>query len=621
MNDKLNPQGYNIRESPTNINPFWGDDPMPGEKETLTVKTGTTSATPLPAGSNPTVAVKNSGSDYHAVLDFEFGIPAGEQGKKGDKGDKGDPGPQGEPGAAGPAGPQGKTGPAGPQGDPGPQGPEGQQGPEGPQGEPGKPGKQGNPGPKGEPGEQGPAGTVSIGTVTATAGETASAEITNSGTDTDAELNFSFTLPRGEKGDPGPQGEAGPAGPKGETGPAGPQGDPGPQGPEGPQGLRGPQGETGPKGDPGPKGEPGSQGPAGTVSIGTVTATAGDTASAEVTTSGTDTGSELNFSFTLPRGEKGDPGPQGEAGAPGKQGDPGPQGEPGTPGKQGDPGPQGPEGPQGLQGPEGPQGEKGDPGPKGEPGAQGPEGPQGLRGPQGEAGPKGDPGPKGEPGAQGPAATVSIGTVTATAGDTASAEVTNSGTDTDAELNFNFIIPKGGAGQVPAKTENASDLIYASVLSFRGKFTADISVAEITGSSILASTSTNVDVEIGSPYPVFIFPGPAEIGAAGTLYTTVLVTLQDNGINYCLQAIVGCSVNSYANMDSFLIQLPNPDVRIKTLDDGKMRVCVAQITKLTYTRSSGFKSSVADIGQFLYIPDSEFTYSTKSCKHSHTIST
>ena len=111
MNDKINPQGYNIKESPTNTNPFWGDNPMPGEKETLTVKTGTTSAAPLPAGSTPTAAVKNSGSDYHAVLDFEFGIPAGERGEKGDKGEKGE---KGDTGATGPAGPKGETGPAGP---------------------------------------------------------------------------------------------------------------------------------------------------------------------------------------------------------------------------------------------------------------------------------------------------------------------------------------------------------------------------------------------------------------------------------------------------------------------------------------------------------------------------
>lgn len=260
MNDKINPQGYNIKESPTNTNPFWGDDPMPGEKETLTVKTGTTSAAPLPAGSNPTAAVKNSGSDYHAVLDFEFGIPAGEQGEKGDKGDTGE---KGDTGATGPAGPKGDTGPAGPKGDEGPQGP---QGPEGP---------------RGLRGPEGPRG------------------------------------PQGEKGDPGPKGE------KGDTGPAGPKGDPGPQGPEG---------------------EPGAQGPAGTVSIGSVTATAGETASAEVTNSGTDTNAELSFSFTLPRGEKGEPGPQGPEGPKGEKGDPGPQGEAGAPGKQGDPGPQGPKG-------------------------------------------------------------------------------------------------------------------------------------------------------------------------------------------------------------------------------------------------------------------------------------
>ena len=334
MNDKINPQGYNIKESPTNTNPFWGDDPMPGEKETLTVEAGTTSAAPLPAGATPTASVKNSGSDYHAVLDFEFRIPAGEQGKKGDKGEKGDPGPRGEQGLTGPQGERGPAGPQGPQGEPGPEGPTGAQGPEGPQGpqgkkgdpgpqgEPGEPGKQGDPGPqgpqgdpgpKGDAGAQGPAGTVSIGTVTATAGETASAEVTNSGTDTNAELNFSFTLPRGEKGDPGP---------KGEPGAPGKQGDQGPQGP---------------KGDPGTKGDTGAQGPAGTVSIGTVTATAGETASAKVTNSGTDTGAELNFSFTLPRGEKGDPGPKGEPGPKGDAGPAGPKGDSGqVPPKTGD---------------------------------------------------------------------------------------------------------------------------------------------------------------------------------------------------------------------------------------------------------------------------------------------
>ena len=85
--DKINPQGYNIIDAPINHNPFWGDDPFPGDKETLTVETGTTSAAALPAGSTPTARVTNSGTGYHAVLDFDFGIPAGKDGAKGDKGD------------------------------------------------------------------------------------------------------------------------------------------------------------------------------------------------------------------------------------------------------------------------------------------------------------------------------------------------------------------------------------------------------------------------------------------------------------------------------------------------------------------------------------------------------
>ena len=482
MNDKINPQGYNIKADPTNTNPFWGDDPMPGEKETLTVKTGTTSAAPLPAGATPTASVKNSGSDYHAILDFEFGIPAGEQGKKGDKGDTGE---------------------------------------------------------KGDPGEAGPAG---------------------------------------------PRGETGPAGPKGDTGPAGPKGEKGDQGPAGPRG------ETGPKGDPGPKGDQGAQGPAGTVSIGTVTAEAGETASAEVTNSGTDTEAYLNFSFTLPRGEKGDPGPQGEPGAPGKQGEQGPQGEPGTPGKQGDPGPQGPEGPRGLQGPEGPQGEKGD------------------------------------TGAQGPAGTVSIGTVTATAGDTASAEVTNSGTDTNAELNFNFIIPEGGAGQVPAKTGDAKDLSVTTI-SFQGKGTFKVKGIAAYSSKMWPG-SFETDVQNIDPDLTFILPGQDETIAYDYIQTPVVIPVKTEAtfespygeipldVRFYFKAIAGY------NSSYFRINLPSPDIRIETSDDGKTVVpCVAQITKLTYTKSDGSTVELTDPGQWLYIPVSDVIVSSKQLTHSHTIST
>ena len=349
MNDKINPQGYNIKADPTNTNPFWGDNPMPGEKETLTVTTGTTSAAPLPAGATPTASVKNSGTDYHAVLDFEFGIPAGEQGEKGDK---------------------------------------------------------------------------------------------------------------GEKGDTGATGAAGPEGPKGETGPAGPQGEPGPQGPEGPRGLRGPEG---------PRGLQGETGPAG------------------------------------PKGEKGDPGPQG---------------------------------------------------------------------PQGETGPAGPQGPQGEP------------------------------------------------GQVPEKTGDVNDLIYVSIFDFLGHLTADISVAEIAENSILASTAENVYVHI-KPYPSFIFAGTDEQGNSDMdkserkKYTPVSATFRYNGIDHGLQAIAGYSLDE----QTFYIQLPNPDVRIKTLDDGGVRVYVAQITELTYTGTDGYKDTITEIGQELSIPESELDSETRNFTHSHTIST
>lgn len=75
-------------------------------------------------------------------------------------------------------------------------------------------GKDGLPGPKGEPGV-----SVSVGnTTTLPAGE--SANVTNTGTESDPVLNFA--IPQG------PQGEPGPIGPIGPQGPQGPKGEPGP---------------------------------------------------------------------------------------------------------------------------------------------------------------------------------------------------------------------------------------------------------------------------------------------------------------------------------------------------------------------------------------------------------
>lgn len=254
-----------------------------------------------------------------------------------------------------------------------------------------------------------------------------------------------------------PQGEQGP---KGDTGATGPQGETGPQGPKGDTGATGPQG---PKGD---TGETGPQGPKG------------------------DTGE------TGPQGEVGPQGPQGDLGPTGPQGPEGPQGPRGEPGKgltvldyydslealqaavqspaAGDAygvgaaepydiyiyspsqgwvnnGPL--QGAKGDTGPEGPKGDPGEQGPKGDAGPQGPQGPQGEQGIQGPAGPQGNPGADGAQGPQGPAgkaATIAVGTVTASdPGSTP--QVTNSGTTSAAV--FDFVLPRGAQG--PAGADGA----------------------------------------------------------------------------------------------------------------------------------------------------------------------
>lgn len=92
--------------------------------------------------------------------------------------------------------------------------------------------------------------------------------------------------------------------------------------------------------------------------------------------------------------------------------------------------------------------------PRGATGAQGPKGDNGADGAPGAQGPKGDPGPAGadgEPGpagADGAAATIQVGTVTASAPGS-SPQVTNVGNENAAV--FNFVLPRGEAGpQGPA---------------------------------------------------------------------------------------------------------------------------------------------------------------------------
>lgn len=139
----------------------------------------TASAQTLPAGSDASVSVSESGDTLH----FSFGIP------KGDKGDKGDTGETGATGPQGPAGADGATGPQGPAGE------NGQDGAQGPQG------IQGIQGPAGPAGADGVTPDVSVtASVDATTG-TPAVSVTKTGTAAEPNFALSFSGLKGEQGE------------------------------------------------------------------------------------------------------------------------------------------------------------------------------------------------------------------------------------------------------------------------------------------------------------------------------------------------------------------------------------------------------------------------------------
>ena len=312
------------------------------------------------------------------------------------------------------------------------------------------------------------------------------AEVENTGTAQNVVLKF--TIPRGEKGEKGEPGATGQTGPKGDPGERGPAGERGPEGPEGPEGPRGEPGAQGLPGEKGEKGDPGEQGPAGergpegpqgergpageagqkgdpgeaaTVTVGeTVTGEPGTDAKVE----NVGTAQNAILKFTIPKGEKGDPG-SGGGGTSTVSVNVGETvtGDPGTDanventgddqnvvlkftiprGEQGPEGPQGERGPAGENGAPGAKGDPGNPGAQGERGPEGPQGPAGERGEQGPAGERGEQGPAGQKGDPGESATVTVGeTVTGEPG--TNAKVENVGTEQNAILKFT--IPKGEKG-------------------------------------------------------------------------------------------------------------------------------------------------------------------------------
>ena len=256
----------------------------------------------------------------------------------------------GSPGATGPAGSTGATGAIGPQGPQGPTGPQGATGATGPQGpsvanylgnyqssanygihdavswqgstyvsltsgnygntpdqspsywavlaargiagpagQDGAPGSQGAPGATGAPGPAGPQGppvsfqgqwlittAYALGDAVSYNGSSYIAVAGNQRRQPDlSPIYWALLASVGSAGPQGPQGPNGFQGPSGLTGPVGPTGSTGPIGPIGPTGLAGPAGTTGPQGPTGPAGPTGSIGPQGLQGVAGVQGPAG----------------------------------------------------------------------------------------------------------------------------------------------------------------------------------------------------------------------------------------------------------------------------------------------------------------------------------------------------------
>ncbi len=267
---------------------------------------------------------------------------------------------------------------------------------------------------------------------------------------------------------------SGPAGPIGSAGPAGPTGPQGAQGLQGVAGMPGPMGSPGATGPAGPQGIAGPSGPVGLRFQGAYSASQAYAAGDGVLYGGAGYVSLVSGNTGNPPDRSGSQWSQFASGG------------------------AGPVGPAGPSGPSGPVGSPGPVGPAGSPGSPGSPGPVGVRF-RGAWAPTssytandattfngssylaqtanysqqpnlyptawavlaaGGQGPAGPSGPTGPGATVSVGSVTTgTAG--SSAYVTNTGTATNAVLNFT--IPRGDPGAGGANGASGTDVSAASV--------------------------------------------------------------------------------------------------------------------------------------------------------------
>ena len=205
-----------------------------------------------------------------------------------------------------------KAGPQGEQGIQGIPGPQGEQGNPGPQG---NPGRQGDQGPAGIPGPRGYTPNIKM-NVSAESSTTPTASVTKSGTEIEQIFSILFGLPKGDQGDQGPAGQDGTNG-VGivsivKTGTSGLVDT---------YTITYTNGNTstftvtnGQNGTNGTNGQDGAAAGFGTPTANATTLSAGSSATASVTASGSNTSKVFSFSFGIPKGDKGDQGNPGTNG-------------------------------------------------------------------------------------------------------------------------------------------------------------------------------------------------------------------------------------------------------------------------------------------------------------------
>ena len=263
-------------------------------------------------------------------------------------------------------------------------------------------------------------------------------------------------------------------------------------------GAQGPQGEQGVQGVTGPQGVPGN---AATIQVGTVTSGS----SASVVNVGSS--SAAIFDFVIPKGDKGDQGPTGQAagfGTPSAVASALPAGSTPTASvvASGDATQKVFDFSFGI--PAGAQGPTGPTGPMGPTGATGPTGPQGPTGPTGPTGPQGPTG-----------AAAGFGTPVASAtglpvGSTPTASVSASGADTAKVFAFEFGIPAGSdSWNIEVSNFTSSTMVlkaYKNGAAYAGSIFAyltygDGTTSQRTASPMMLTASSGTITITSSEFP------------------------------------------------------------------------------------------------------------------------